>query len=91
MITAFLGIWWVWIAIGLILGLIELFAPSFIFLGFALGAFVTAGFVGLSSAPSVPIMVAVFSVVSLLAWVGLRMAFRRQSSDAKIFTKDVND
>ncbi len=91
MMTALLGIWWLWIAIAIVLGLIELVAPSFIFLGFSLGALATSAFVGLADVPSPPVLMAFFAVVSLLAWVGLRVAFRRQSSDAKIITHDIND
>lgn len=91
MITALLSIWWLWVAIALVLGLIELVAPSFIFLGFSLGALATSAYVGLADVPSPSVLFAFFSVVSLLAWVGLRFAFRRQSSDAKIITRDIND
>jgi membrane protein implicated in regulation of membrane protease activity len=91
MISALLSIWWLWIAIALIFALIELVAPSFIFLGFALGALATSVLVGLGYVPSAPALFACFAVVSLAAWIGLRLAFRRQSSDAKIITKDIND
>ena len=91
MINALLSIWWLWVAIALVLGLIELIAPSFIFLGFALGALATSALVGLGYATSAPMLLAVFATVSLLAWIGLRFAFRRQSSDAKIITRDIND
>ena len=91
MMTALLSIWWLWIAIALVLGLIELAAPSFIFLGFALGALATSAFVGLANVPSPSVLFAFFAVVSLLAWVGLRFVFKHQSSDAKIITRDIND
>ncbi len=91
MISALLNIWWLWIAIALILGFIELVAPSFIFLGFALGALATSAFVGLASVPSPAAVFAFFAVVSLVSWIGLRLAFRRQSSDAKIIHDDIND
>lgn len=91
MITALLSIWWLWIAIALVLGLIELVAPSFIFLGFSLGALATSAFVGLSEAPSPPVLFAFFAVVSLLSWIGLRFAFRGHSNNAKVITRDIND
>lgn len=91
MITAVLGIWWVWIAAALVFGLIEVLAPGFIFLGFALGALVTGGLVGLGFTQSASVLLASFSGISLLCWVGLRFAFRRQSSGTKIITEDVND
>ena len=91
MIGALLGIWWLWVAIALVLGLVEVLAPGFIFLGFALGALATAGLVGLSGALSAPLLLAFYAGVSLLAWIGLRFAFRRQSSGARIITRDIND
>jgi membrane protein implicated in regulation of membrane protease activity len=91
MIDAFTGIWWVWIAAALVFGLIEVLAPGFIFLGFALGALATGLLVGLGYAPSASLLLAVFGGVSILAWVGLKLAFRRQSSGRKIITEDIND
>ncbi|MGD9294981.1 MAG: hypothetical protein PVI41_08890 [Roseobacter sp.] len=91
MIDAFMKIWWLWIAVGLVFGLIELFAPGFIFLGFALGALATGVFVGIAGAPSAPALLAIFGGVSLLCWIGLRFVFRRQSSNARIITRDIND
>ena len=90
-ITAFLSIWWAWIAVALVFGLIEVLSPGFIFLGFALGALVTGVLVGIGFTASAPVLLAVFSVISLLCWIGLRFAFRRQSSGSKIITEDVND
>lgn len=91
MIDAFLGIWWAWMAAALVFGLIEVLAPGFIFLGFALGALVMGVLVGLGYAPSAAVLLAVFGGVSLLSWIGLKIAFRRQSSGAKVITEDVND
>ncbi|MFK7765269.1 MAG: NfeD family protein [Roseobacter sp.] len=91
MIAALLSIWWLWIAIALILGFVELVAPSFIFLGFAIGALATSAFVGLAVVPSPAVLFAFFAFVSLLSWIGLRFVFRRQSSDVKIIHDDIND
>lgn len=91
MFEAILSIWWMWIAAALVFGLIEVLAPGFIFLGFALGALATGLFIGIGYAPSPSALLAVFGAVSLLAWVGLRYVFRHQSSGAKIIKKDVND
>ena len=89
--TAYLSIWWVWICIALVLGLIELLAPGFIFLGFALGAVVMAGVVLLVPGLSAPVMLALFAILSLIAWIALRQGFKRQSSGARIVTRDIND
>ena len=91
MMTALLGIWWVWVALALALALVEVMAPGFIFLGFALGALAISAFVALGYASSVPVLLVLFAGVSLLAWIALRLVFRKQSSGARIITRDVND
>ena len=69
---AVLGIWWVWVALAFILGIVEVFAPAYIFLGFALGALATALFVAVASGPAAAVVIAIFAVASLLAWGCLR-------------------
>lgn len=88
---AVLGIWWVWVALAFILGIVEVFAPAYIFLGFALGALATALFVAVASGPTAAVVIAIFAVASLLAWVCLRVVFKKQSSGARIVTRDIND
>jgi membrane protein implicated in regulation of membrane protease activity len=87
----FLGVWWVWMALGLLLGLAEVLLPGFIFLGFALGAFLMAGVVLLFPSVGLAWLVAIFATLSLLSWVALRIAFRKQSSGARVVTRDIND
>lgn len=91
MADALLNTWWLWIAVALVLGLIEILAPGFIFLGFALGALATGVVVGLVSVPSAPALLAIFAGLSLVSWVGLRLVFKRQSSGARVVTRDIND
>jgi len=87
----YLSLWWVWICIALALGVVELLAPGFIFLGFGLGAFAMAGVVLVVPGINIPALLALFAVLSLIAWIILRMGFRKQSSGARIVTKDIND
>jgi membrane protein implicated in regulation of membrane protease activity len=89
--TAYLSLWWAWICIALVLGMIELLAPGFIFLGFAIGAVVMAGVVAVFAGINTPALLALFAILSLLAWIGLRMAYRNQSSGARIVTRDINE
>jgi inner membrane protein len=35
------GLWWVWLSGAVVLGLIEIVVPGYVFLGFALGAAIT--------------------------------------------------
>lgn len=87
----YLSLWWIWICIALALGVIELLLPGFIFLGFAIGALLMAGIVAVFSGIGVPALLALFAILSLIAWIILRMAFRSQSSGARIVTRDIND
>ncbi|THH38811.1 hypothetical protein E4Z66_04445 [Aliishimia ponticola] len=92
---AWLTTWWVWIAIGLVFGIIEVLAPGFIFLGFMLGALIVGLIAlvaqGFIAGLSFNALMALFAGLSLLSWIALRLAFRRQSSGAKTFTNDIND
>lgn len=92
---AWLTVWWMWVALALVLGIVEILLPSFFFLGFSIGALVLAGLLGfapgLLAGLSASALIAIFAGLSLVAWLALRYMFRRQSSGAKIFTKDVND
>ncbi|MGJ8616926.1 MAG: NfeD family protein [Sulfitobacter sp.] len=87
----YLTLWWVWICAALALGVIELLAPGFIFLGFAIGALAMAVVVFVLPATNVPALLAMFAILSLIAWVLLRVLFRRQSSGARIVSRDINE
>lgn len=87
----YLALWWVWICIALALGVVELLAPGFIFLGFAIGAVIMAGVVAVFVGINVPALFALFAILSLIAWIALKVAFRKQSSGARIVTHDINE
>ena len=62
--------WWVWIVAGVALAVLEVIAPSFVFLGFAIGVALTGlgiavGLVG----GSLPVLILVAAVLSLVAWM----------------------
>jgi membrane protein implicated in regulation of membrane protease activity len=86
------NVWWVWIVAGFALGVLEILAPSFIFLGFAIGAVVVGiamwlGIVG----GSLSVTLAVFAVLSLLAWIALRRVVGVTQTQTKLWQKDIND
>ena len=85
-------VWWVWLVAGFALGVLEILAPGFIFLGFALGAVATGILlaVGLLGG-SLPVLLVVFAALSLLAWFVLRATMGVQKHQVKIWTKDIND
>lgn len=86
-----LSLWWVWAAAALALGIAEVLLPGFIFLGFAIGALIMIGLVTLAQGLSAPALLAIFSGISLLSWILLRLVFKRQSSGARIVENDIND
>ncbi|MCJ8334667.1 MAG: hypothetical protein MJH10_10540 [Epibacterium sp.] len=89
---AFWSLWWVWLAGALVLGIVEMLAPGFIFLGFAIGA---AG-VGLlqllaPGALGLPALLLIFAALSLAAWLILRRSFALPKGQVKTFDHDIND
>lgn len=84
-------VWWVWVAGGFVLGGLEVVAPGFIFLGFAIGAVLTGITVALGLASGLAPLIFVFAVLSLLSWLALRGAFGGRPGQVKVWDKDIND
>lgn len=95
-----LALWatyWVWFAGALLLAILEIFAPGYIFVGFGIGA----ALVGLMLWPdwvvsgwltgSLPLTLVVFALLSLLAWVVLRLALGLRKGQTKTWDKDINE
>lgn len=85
--------WWVWVVAGVVLGILEMLAPAFVLLGFAIGAGIVGaglGF-GLLTSFGLPALMMIFAVASLLAWVALRLMFRVKGDKARTFDYDIND
>lgn len=86
------NVWWVWIVVGFSLGVLEILAPGYIFLGFAIGAVVTGGLLGLGVlGGSLPLLLVVFALLSLAAWFVLRRVVGVAPGQEKIWHKDIND
>ena len=87
-----LSIWWVWAVAGVALAALEVIIPGFIFLGFAIGAVVTAVLVGIGVlGANVPLTILVFAVLSLAAFFAVRRIVGVTKHQKKIWTKDIND
>ena len=91
------ALWWVWASGALVLAVLEVIIPGYIFLGFAIGAAVT-GLILLVGGPlavwlagSLPILLVVFAVVSLVAWWGLRKALGVRKGQIKVWESDINE
>lgn len=84
-------VWWVWIAAGVALGIIEVIVPGYIFLGFAAGAVLTGILLGLGLQAGVPLMLLIFGLLSLAAWFVMRRLFGIRKGQIKIWDRDIND
>ena len=86
------AVWWVWVVAGFVLGVVEVLAPGFIFLGFAIGAVITGILVGIGLlGANVPALMLAFALASLVAWFALRRMFGGPGGNAKLWDKDIND
>lgn len=83
---------WVWLSAALLLATLEVLVPGYVFLGFAIGALA----VGLILTVQIPLgglalILVVFAVLSLLAYLGLRRIFGLKTGSVKIWDRDIND
>lgn len=88
------AIWWVWIAAALVLSIIEVFVPVFVFLGMAVGAVVVGvglafGLLGWLATPSVLLLI--FAAASVSAALVLRAVIGVRRGQVKIWDRDIND
>ncbi len=91
MLTTLTGTWWAWVILGFALGVLEVLAPGYIFLGFAIGAVATGGLVGLGVSVGLPALILIFAVVSVVAWLVLRRLVGVQEGQVKVWDRDIND
>jgi membrane protein implicated in regulation of membrane protease activity len=75
----------------MVLGIIEIFAPGFIFLGFAAGAVLTGILVAVVPGISAPWLFVVFAVLSVAVWLGLRRAVGIRGGQYKRIDTDINE
>jgi membrane protein implicated in regulation of membrane protease activity len=92
MLENLVGTWWAWVVLGFALGVLEILAPGYIFLGFAIGAVLTGILVGVGLAPAgLPALLVIFAVASLAAWLVLRRTMGIRQGQVKIWDRDIND
>ncbi len=86
-------VWWIWLAAALVMAILEVVVPAYIFLGFAVGAAITglAVAVGITAGLSMSWMLVVFAVLSLLGYIAVRFAFGAPGGSVKIWDRDIND
>ncbi|MEN8893490.1 NfeD family protein [Planktotalea arctica] len=86
--------WVFWMIAAVGLAILEVVLPSFIFLGFAIGAALVGLillFGGTAVSLSVPMTFLVFAVVSLISWILLRQLLGVHKGQVKVWDKDIND
>jgi len=85
-------VWWAWIVLGFGLGVLEVLAPGFIFLGFAVGAVLTGVLVGFGVlGQGLPLLMLAFAVLSLVAWAVTRRLVGPREGQVKVWDRDIND
>lgn len=91
------AVWWVWVGGGLAVAILEVILPGYIFVGFAIGAVLTGAAMGLGL-PGSAWMAAgpanaltIFAVLSVLAWLGLRLGLGVRRGQIKRFDRDINE
>lgn len=90
--TALLTTWWVWLASALVLAILEVLAPGFVFLGFAIGAaLIGLMLLGPAALFSVPMLLLIFAGLSLVSWLVLKRFFALPKGQVKTFNHDIND
>lgn len=84
--------WWIWVVGGLAIGVLELLAPGYLFLGFMAGALGTGFLVwsGLTGG-SLPFTLVLFGAMSLFAWGAMRRWLGTRAGDVKRIDRDIND
>ena len=83
---------WIWLAGALVLAILQVTLPGFLLLGFAIGAAIT-GFILLIPGlePSLYVLLLIFAVLSLTAWIVLRHMYALPDGQVRTFDHDIND
>lgn len=85
------ALWWVWLAAGVGLGILEILAPGYVFLGFAIGAGIVGGFLATGVSVGLPVLLVIFAILSLVSWLALRKIFGIRQGQVKVWDRDIND
>ncbi|MFW2589719.1 NfeD family protein [Sagittula sp. SSi028] len=83
--------WWLWLAFGVVLLLVEIAAPGFVALGLAVGAFVVGLLLLVVGVESLVWLLLIWAVASLIAWVVIRKLAGERKGQVKIWDTDINE
>ena len=84
-------IWWAWAAAGIGLAILEILAPGYIFLGFAIGALVVSALLFAGVTFSLAWLLVICAAVALISWLVLRQVFGIRKGQVKIIRHDINE
>lgn len=84
---------WVWMVAALLLAILEVIVPGWIFFGFAVGAFFLGSilWLGIAGGMSLAWSLVIFAVLSLIAYILMRQIFGIRRGQVKIWDRDIND
>ncbi|GAA0305023.1 MULTISPECIES: NfeD family protein [Rhodovulum] len=83
--------WWVWLTAAVLLAILEVLAPGYVFVGFAIGAAAVGLGLWLGLSAGWPWLVLIFALVSLAAWLGLRAVLGVRKGQVKVWDRDINE
>lgn len=82
-----------WLTAGAGLLIVEILMPTFLALGFGIGAWVVAGVVFFAPVAnlSLPALLLIWAVASAVTWIALRLVFRNRFSGTDGHDGDINE
>jgi inner membrane protein len=89
--------WWAWAIAAVLIGIVEVIVPGYIFLGFAAGAAVVAllllvgGPLAAFLTPSLPLLMLFFATASVVAWYAMRRLAGLRRGQIKHWDRDINE
>jgi inner membrane protein len=86
-----------WFAFGVVLGIVELLVPGFVFLGFAIGAAVVSlvllliGPTVFEGVAGIAYLAVVWAVASYAAWTSIRKLPSARAANSRVVDRDINE
>lgn len=84
-------IWWAWAAAGIGLAILEVLAPGYIFLGFAIGALAVSVLLYAGVTANLAWLLVILATVALISWLVLRQVFGIRKGQVKTIRHDINE
>lgn len=84
-------VWWVWAASAGVLGILEVLAPGYIFLGFAVGALAMTVLALAGTGIGLAFSMLIFALASLAGYMALRALVPGGKGHAKVWDRDINE